>query len=52
MQRIVIHRPGGHDRLIVEKGPTPRPAPGQVRIRVAAAGVNYADCLTDRKSVV
>lgn len=46
MQRIVIHRPGGHDRLIVEKGPTPRPAPGQVRIRVAAAGVNYADCLT------
>jgi NADPH:quinone reductase-like Zn-dependent oxidoreductase len=43
MQRIVIHRPGGYDRLRLETQPTPAPGPGEVRVRVAACGVNYAD---------
>ncbi len=43
MQRIVIDRPGGYERLRLVESDDPMPGPGQVRIRVAAAGVNYAD---------
>lgn len=43
MQRIVIDRPGGYECLRLIESDNPRPGPGQVRIRVAAAGVNYAD---------
>ena len=43
MQRIVIDRPGGYERLRLIESDDPRPGPGQARIRVAAAGVNYAD---------
>ncbi len=44
-RRIVIHRPGGHDRLSLERfEPGPR-AQGQVRIAVEAIGLNYADCV-------
>jgi NADPH:quinone reductase-like Zn-dependent oxidoreductase len=46
MRHIVIHRPGSYHRLRVEEASDPRPGPGQVRVRVAAAGVNYADCVT------
>lgn len=45
MRRIAIHRPGGHDRLVVESLPTPEPATGEVRLAVEAIGVGYADCL-------
>jgi NADPH:quinone reductase-like Zn-dependent oxidoreductase len=45
MQRIVVHRPGGHHRLRLETHPTPEPGAGQVRVRVAACGVNYADVI-------
>lgn len=45
MRKVVIHRPGGHERLVVEDAPTPEPGPGQLRIAVAAIGVNYADCV-------
>ena len=45
MRRIVVHRPGGYDRLRVESGPDPAPGPGEVLVEVEAAGVNYADCL-------
>lgn len=45
MQRIVIHRPGGHDRLVVEASEDPQPGPGEVALDVDAIGVNYADCL-------
>lgn len=44
MERIVIHRPGGYDRLVVEEAADPVPGPGEVAIDVAAAGVNFADC--------
>ena len=45
MKRIVIHRPGGHDRLVLETHPDPMPGPGEVRIKVKHIGVNYADCV-------
>jgi NADPH:quinone reductase-like Zn-dependent oxidoreductase len=45
MRKVVIHRPGGHDRLTIEEHPDPKPGPGEVLIEVAAAGVNYADCM-------
>lgn len=45
MRRIIVHRPGGHDRLTFEDHPDPEPGPGEVTIDVAAIGVNYADCM-------
>ena len=45
MRKVVIHRPGGHERLCLETAPTPVPGPGQLRVAVAAIGVNYADCV-------
>lgn len=43
MRRIVIARPGGYEALRLVESRTPEPGPGEVRIAVAAAGVNYAD---------
>lgn len=43
MQRIVVHRPGGFEALRLERAPEPIPGPGEVLVRVAAAGVNFAD---------
>ncbi len=45
MRKVVIHRAGGHDRLTLEDSSTPTPGPGELRIAVAAIGVNYADCV-------
>ncbi|MCP4203877.1 MAG: zinc-binding dehydrogenase [bacterium] len=45
MRKVVVHRPGGHERLEIEEHPTPEPGPGELRIEVTAAGVNFADCL-------
>ncbi len=45
MRKIVIHKPGGHDRLQIEEHPTPDPGPGEVLVEVEAIGVNYADCM-------
>jgi NADPH:quinone reductase-like Zn-dependent oxidoreductase len=42
-RRVVIARPGGYDALRLIEEPLPQPGPGEVRIAVAAAGVNYAD---------
>ncbi|MCP4041343.1 MAG: zinc-binding dehydrogenase [Gammaproteobacteria bacterium] len=44
--KIVIHRPGGYDRLMVEEHPEPIPGSDEVLIDVDAIGVNYADCVT------
>ncbi len=46
MKKVVIHKPGGYDRLAIEDGPDPVPAPGEVLVDVAAIGINYADCVT------
>ena len=45
MRKVVIHRPGGHERLRVEEHPAPRPGAGEVQVDVEACGVNYADCV-------
>ncbi|WP_185982583.1 NAD(P)H-quinone oxidoreductase [Aureimonas mangrovi] len=43
MKAIVATRPGGPEVLVLEDRPKPSPAPGEVLIEVAAAGVNRPD---------
>ncbi len=45
MQAIAVIAPGGADMLQLRVHPEPTPGPGQVLIRVAAAGVNRPDIL-------
>ena len=47
MKAIVARRLGGPEVLGLEQWPEPRPGPGEVRIRVVMAGVNFAD--TERR---
>ncbi len=43
MQQIWISRPGPPDVLALRTAADPEPSAGEVRIRVAAAGINFAD---------
>ncbi len=43
MQQIWIPKPGPPEVLELRQANDPQPGPGEVRIRVAAAGVNFAD---------
>jgi NADPH2:quinone reductase len=43
MKAIVVHEFGGPEVLKFEEIPTPRPAAGQVLVRIHAAGVNPYD---------
>ena len=45
MRRVVVRKPGDLSALEFEDVPTPEPGPGEVRIRVDAIGVNYADLM-------
>jgi NADPH2:quinone reductase len=45
MTAIEIRAPGSADVLVPAERPVPRPGPGEVLIKVAAAGVNRADVL-------
>ena len=45
MRAVVALKGGGPEVLVVEKRPVPKPGPGEVLIRVAAAGVNRPDVL-------
>ena len=45
MTAIEIREPGGPDVLVPASRPVPEPGPGEVLIRVAAAGVNRPDVL-------
>ena len=45
MRAIVITKHGGPDAMRVEERPDPEVGPGQVRIDVAAVGVNFADAM-------
>jgi NADPH2:quinone reductase len=43
MKRVIVERFGGPEVLkVVDEGP-PRPGPGEVRVRVLAAGVSFTD---------
>lgn len=43
MKAIVVHEFGGPEVLKLEDIPVPKPGPGQVLVRIQAAGVNPAD---------
>src|SRR6201993_4033142 len=43
MKAILVHEFGGPEVLKLEEVPTPKPATGQVLVRVQAAGVNPYD---------
>lgn len=45
MRSVVVHKPGGHDALSLVESPDPAPGPGQYRVAVEAAGINYADVI-------
>ncbi|HEY9724365.1 MAG TPA: alcohol dehydrogenase catalytic domain-containing protein, partial [Oscillatoriaceae cyanobacterium] len=45
MRQIDVTAPGGAENLRPSSGPVPKPGPGEVLIRVAAAGVNRPDVL-------
>ncbi len=45
MRQVWITRRGGPEVLQVREAPDPRPGEGEIRIRVAAAGINFADVL-------
>ena len=45
MRQVWITRPGPPDVLQVREAPDPDAAPGQVRVRVQAAGINFADLM-------
>lgn len=45
MRQVWITRAGPPERLVVREAPDPAPAPGDLRIRVEASGVNFADVL-------
>ena len=44
MKKIVIHRPGGYERLKIEEHPDLIAKPGEVIVEARGMGVNYADC--------
>ncbi len=46
MRQAVIPRHGSPDVFEIREGPDPSPAAGELRIRVRAAGVNFADVLS------
>src|SRR5215216_7246090 len=45
MKRVVIDHFGGPEVLTVEEDDIPQPGPGEVRVRVLAAGVSFSDAL-------
>jgi NADPH:quinone reductase-like Zn-dependent oxidoreductase len=45
MRQVWISRAGAPEVLEVREAPDPEPADGQVRIRVKAAGINFADLM-------
>jgi len=46
VKKIVIHRPGGYEQLVIEQHPDLTPGANDVIVSVAAIGVNFADCVT------
>lgn len=48
MKVMDVPQPGGPEALVLVERPVPQPAPGEVLIEVAAAGLNRADILQRR----
>src|SRR4030088_2695808 len=45
MTAIAIREPGGPDVLVPQTRPVPAPGPGEILVKVAAAGVNRPDVM-------
>jgi NADPH:quinone reductase-like Zn-dependent oxidoreductase len=45
MKRVIVDRYGGPEVLKVVEEADPRPGPGEVRVKVLAAGVSYTDAM-------
>lgn len=45
MQRVLIRRPGGYNRLELVTEPDPVPQPDEVLVQSEGIGVNFADCI-------
>lgn len=45
MKKVVVRTPGGYEALELVEEKDPVPLPGQVLVRVRAAGINYADTI-------
>ncbi len=45
MKRVIVNRYGGPEVLQIVEEDVPRPGPGEVRVKVLAAGVSYTDAL-------
>ena len=43
MEKIVVRRPGGTQRLLTEEAADPVPQPDEVCVAVRAIGINFAD---------
>ena len=43
MRAVVVQETGGPEVLVAEDLPSPDPGPGELRVDVAAAGVNFID---------
>ncbi|GAA4617079.1 quinone oxidoreductase [Actinoallomurus liliacearum] len=48
MQAITVERLGGPEELRIGERPTPEPGPGEIRVDVSVAGVNFMDTGTRR----
>lgn len=48
MRAVVFRGAGGGEVIALEERAQPRPGPGEVRVEVAAAGLNRADLLQRR----
>ena len=46
MRQVVVTRHGAPEVLQIRRAPDPIPGPGEVRVAVRAAGVNFSDILT------
>ncbi len=45
MRAVLVREPGGPDQLVLGEHPIPKPGPGELLVKVKAAGVNRADLL-------
>jgi NADPH2:quinone reductase len=43
MKAIIVSQPGGPEAMQLADVPTPEPGPNQVRVRIAASGINFID---------
>lgn len=48
MKALRFYQHGGPEKLMLEEQPDPRPAPGEVLVRLRARGINRAELLTIR----